>query len=226
MGMGCFTPPAGPSQAERTFAEVTAQTDHNVRAKLFQDFSFGTSYVSYLYGNRTGSPYEPYAFDLALGNLPPTTPLLPYPNNTEFSGYALEPNYYLFRRFFEADRTRGELKAGSSFDVAQALSLEFSGRKTKDDYTHSAYGITGANSWAADADLAYTGTEGVEVHGFYTYESIASDQTSLASTGIVQNIQTSQWTWNGHYQDRVHTFGAGATWDIVEDVFKVGPGSR
>ena len=142
---------------------MTEQTDHNVRAKLFQDFSFGTSYVSYLYGNRTGSPYEPYAFDLALGNLPPTTPLLPYPNNAEFSGYALEPNYYLFRRFFEADRTRGELKAGSSFDVAQALSLEFSGRKTKDDYTHSAYGITGANSWAADADLAYTGTEGVDV---------------------------------------------------------------
>jgi MtrB/PioB family decaheme-associated outer membrane protein len=191
---------------ERTFAEVTEQTDHSLRVKLSQNFgSGGTGYVSYLRGSRTGSPYQPGAFDFALGNLPSTTPLLPYPNNGEFSGYLLEPNFYLFRRFFEADRTRDEVKADFHLDVAQSLSLVLSGRQTKDDYTHSLYGITGAKSWAADADLAYSGAAGVELHGFYTYESIGSDQTSLASTGIVQNIQTSQWMWSGHYQDRVHS---------------------
>ncbi len=210
-------------ELERTFAEVTKQKEHTLRAKLSQDFGSGNSYVSYSHGSRTGSLYQPYAFDFALGNLAPTTPLLPYPNNGEFSGYLLEPNFYLFRRFFEADRTRNEVKVGSNLDVAQSLSLELSGRQTKDDYAHSAYGITGANSWAADADLAYTGAEGVELHGFYTYESIGSDQTSLASTGIVQNTPTSQWTWNGHYQDRVHTLGAGATWEVIEGVLKLGP---
>lgn len=210
-------------ELDRTFAEVTSQTENTVRARLSQDFGVGNAYVSYLYGSRTGSPYQPYAFDLALGNLPSTTPLLPYPNNVEFSGYALEPNFYLFRRFFEADRTHKEVKAGSNFDLAQALSLELSGRRTKDDYTHSLYGMTSSNSWAADADLAYTGAGSVELHGFYTYELIGSDQTSLASTGIVQTIPTSQWTWNSQYQDRVHTLGAGATWNVVENVFKVGP---
>jgi MtrB/PioB family decaheme-associated outer membrane protein len=208
---------------ERTFAEVTQQTENNVRAKLSQDFGVGTSYVSYLYGSRTGSAYQPYAFDLALGNLPSTTPLLPYPNNAEFSGYNLEPNFYLFRRFFEADRTRKEVKAGSSFDIAQALSLELFGRRTQDDYTNSLYGITDADSWSTDADLAYTYEKSLEIHGFYTYESIASSQTSLASTGIVTNTPTEQWTWRNNYQDRVHTLGLGATWQIIEDVLKAGP---
>lgn len=210
-------------QLDRTYAEVTEQTENSVRAKLSQDFGFGTSYISYLRGTRTGSPYQPYAFDLALGNLPSTTPLLPYPNNRNYSGYLLEPNFYLFRRFFEADRTRSEVKAGTNFDIAQSgVSLELFGRVTNDDYAKSQYGITGSDGWAADADLAYTHGRS-EIHGFYTYESVLNDETALASTGIVNNTPTAQWSWNSHYRDRVHTLGLGATWELIENVFKVGP---
>jgi hypothetical protein len=45
----------------------------------------------------------------------------------------------------------------------------------------------------------------------------------VASTGIVSNTPTSQWTWTSNYQDRVHTLGLGATFNVVRNKFRVGP---
>ncbi len=208
---------------ERTIAEVTRQAENSGRVRLSQDFGVGTAYVSYLYGVRNAADYQPYAFDIALGNLTSAPPLLPYPNNASINGYALEPNYYLFRRFFEADRTRKEVKSGANLDLGESLSLELSGRRTRDDYTHSSYGMTAAESWSADADLVYTLEGYVSLDAFYTYESILSDQTSLASTGIVSNLPTAQWTFTNNYHDRVHTVGLGATWEAIRGKLRVGP---
>src|SRR4029079_13960800 len=61
-----------------------------------------------------------------------------------------------------------------------------------------------------------------DVHGFYSYESNLNDQTSLASTGIVSNIATPQWTWTNNYHDRVQTVGLGTSWNAIGKTLKIG----
>jgi len=207
---------------ERTYSEVTDQTENSVRGRFSQEFPVGTAYVSYQYGVREAANYQPYAYDFALGNLPSTTPILPYPNNAVINGYPLEPNYYLFKRFFLADRNRKEAKAGANLNLSENLSLELFGRRVSDDYTHSSYGMTDARWWSTDADMAYVIEGVVDLHGFYTYESNVNNQQSLASTGIVNNTPTSQWTWTNNYHDHVHTVGLGTSWNVIGKTLKVG----
>lgn len=207
---------------DRTYAEVLTNTENTARVRVSQDFKIGNAYVSYLRSSRTGSDYISGAFDFAAGNLPVTTPLLPYPNNrAQANGYLLEPNYIGFRRYFEADRTRGEVKAGTNFDIVEGLSLELSARRTTDDYGSSPYGVQDSKSSSAAADLAYAYTDQLEIHGFYTHEATLNNQMSLGSAGITGNLPIPQWTWTSAYDDVVDTIGFGATFTAGK--LKIGP---
>jgi MtrB/PioB family decaheme-associated outer membrane protein len=200
---------------DRTYADVLTSTEDSARIKVSQDYRIGNAYVSYLHADRTGSAYNSAAFDFAAGNLPSTTPLLPYPNNAaQSNGYLLEPNYYLFRRVFEADRARREVKTGTTLDLANRLSLDVSGRRAIDSFGNSPFGVQDMKSWSETADLAYAMGDSLELHGFYTRESSLNDQQSLGSTGITTNTRTPQWTWTSAWQDVVDTIGVGATLSV------------
>jgi len=94
-------------------------------------------------------------------------------------------------------------------------SLTFSYIRGKDRYTESLFGLIRADNEAISAEADYTPREGVNVFAFYTRENIATFQRGRQSGATVSVNPLDDWT--SDIEDRVDSFGAGATWGVVKE---------
>ena len=91
------------------------------------------------------------------------------------------------RRFNMADRDRQKLRSQLNWDATDRLSLQGGLDFNKDDYNHSAYGLTGAQSWALNVDASFAATQDLSLTGWYSHEDLKSNS---AGFGYSSNSNT------------------------------------
>jgi MtrB/PioB family decaheme-associated outer membrane protein len=95
------------------------------------------------------------------------------------------------RRFAFADRDRNKGRASVNWQASDKLSLQGGLDYNKDDYTHSVFGLTSAESWALNLDGAYSITDAFSATAFYTYEDMRSRSAGASyASGAITNTAT------------------------------------
>ena len=139
------------------------------------------------------------------------------------------------RRFNMADRTRDKLRAAANWQANETMSLQAGVDFNSDRYTHSAYGLTGARSWAFNLDGTWTPAEDTSVTLFYSLEdqrsqSAGNTYTANSAAANVNGFTTISGgcfatialrnannkidpclNWTADMRDKVDTLGINAT---------------
>jgi MtrB/PioB family decaheme-associated outer membrane protein len=94
-------------------------------------------------------------------------------------------------------------------------SLRIGWLRTEDDYDETRYGLTNAayDTWSADAD--YSPNDRFTAYAFFTYEKLTNAQRGRQSAATLSTNPLDDWT--SDVEDKVNTFGAGATVALVKD---------
>jgi MtrB/PioB family decaheme-associated outer membrane protein len=87
--------------------------------------------------------------------------------------------------------------------------------KGKDDYKESVFGLTKSDNESLTGEVDYTPTDRVNVFAFYTRENINTSQRGRQSGATVSTNPLDDWT--SDIQDKVDSFGGGATLGLVKD---------
>jgi predicted porin len=142
------------------------------------------------------------------------------------------------RRYNMADRNRDKVRASVNWDATDRFSLAGSLDYNKDDYTHSLYGLTNAQSWALNLEGSFAVTPDFNAVAFYTHEDIKSQSAgisyaannnnafvgqagnTLVSGGCFATVQARNnnakidpcSNWSADMRDKVDTLGVGFTW--------------
>lgn len=142
------------------------------------------------------------------------------------------------RRYNMADRNRDKVRASVNWDATDRFSLAGSLDYNKDDYTHSLYGLTNAQSWALNLEGSFAVTPDFNAVAFYTHEDIKSQSAgisyaannnnafvgqagnTLVSGGCFATVQARNnnakidpcSNWSTDMRDKVDTLGVGFTW--------------
>jgi MtrB/PioB family decaheme-associated outer membrane protein len=142
------------------------------------------------------------------------------------------------RRYNMADRNRDKVRASVNWDATDRFSLAGSLVYNKDDYTHSLYGLTNAQSWALNLEGSFAVTPDFNAVAFYTHEDIKSQSAgisyaannnnafvgqagnTLVSGGCFATVQARNnnakidpcSNWSTDMRDKVDTLGVGFTW--------------
>jgi len=179
-----------------------------------------TGRLSYVYSERRVKEYEQ-------GNPQPTSPPPPLP--------AADPALTGFEQFFLADRNRQKLRGLVDYQASDALSLQGAVDFNRDSYPSSQFGLKKSESWQLTLDAAYAANENLAINGFYTYESLKTQEDSLAIargltttilvphvsgppcapyTNVANTLPADYFTdpcrqWSEEQADHVHTLGVG-----------------
>lgn len=139
------------------------------------------------------------------------------------------------RRFNMADRTRSKLRARLDIQASEKVALNASLDYDNDDYSHSLYGLTGAEDWALNLEGNFSISENFSSDVFYSYEDrdtqsagrAYGSNSNTAFVGIAANTVVSGGCyatvqdknrntkidqcleWSTNSKDKVHTFGVG-----------------
>lgn len=130
-----------------------------------------TGRVAYSYGQHRVKDYIP-------GNPRPTSPPAPLP--------AADPTLTSFEQFFLADRDRNKLRSQINYQATDAISLQGTLDYNQDRFRPE-FGLKKSESWVLSLDGALAASERLSVNGFYTYEDM---KTNLSSLAIARGFST------------------------------------
>lgn len=85
----------------------------------------------------------------------------------------------------------------------------------EDDYAETRYGLISAKTRTFSLDADYTPSERASLFAYYNYEKLSDFQRGRQSGATVSNDARADWTSN--VDDKVDTFGAGGTFNLVKD---------
>ena len=189
----------------RTFADTKDVTENTggakVRSNLMEDLNAS---LGYSHAIRDAGHYNQNAPWNFLNN----------GANLDFNG--------LFK-FFEASRTRDEVKGTLDFSPDHSLSGAFMIKYDNDDYTRSTLGMRNNDSISLGPDLTWQPTDDLTLHGYYTFQRVYYNQNDVYWTTTTCNSNGSTMTaacngqWNGKTTDQVHTVGFDAEWKAIPD---------
>ena len=120
-----------------------------------------------------------------------------------------------FKRYFEASRNRRALNALVGVSPVQGLDIDLSYGFGRDDYPHSDYGLLRDDFDIYSADISYAFNRHQSIYAYYAHEVYASDQAARQS-GAAFSVNP-QDDWTADLRDAVNTFGAGQSFEILED---------
>jgi MtrB/PioB family decaheme-associated outer membrane protein len=193
----------------RTYQQVEQTDEHVVKAKLQSGFEAGSAWVSYAYARRTGSEYLD---DLSWNE----SHTLNYLRASPFNRSIEHP---LLRTYHLADRIRHEAKAGATFDVTTALTFNASAGTAKDRYPHTTYGRQRSKSLLLDGDVTYAADD-FSLSAFFGLERYRFTQAGYyMATGNLNNLNQ---VWRAENKDTIHSVGAKADWEVIENKLKLG----
>lgn len=200
-------------QDSRTFSEVEKTTEHTVGGKVLHRFS-NTVRGRFIYRHAERDGNDSYT-----GNAPFFAG-----HTTEFLS-TLDPdeqfeNHPEIRKFNQADRSLDQLKAIVNISSTEMTSWSISGQWQNEDFNDSFLGLTNRELWRASVDWNHILRQDVMLHGFYAYEQFNDTMRSLSfRPGQSIDSPTRQWARDG--KDRVHSLGAGFTWNAIRDKLDV-----
>jgi len=175
---------------KRTYQEVSKTTEDTIWAKYtLRSRDHVDVTLDYARGKRDGSAYQ----DLAL--VPPENPVL--------------------RKYNMADRDRETVAMRVAMIPSAGMTLGFDYSMSKEDYTHSAVGMTFAKRWGLGTDLSAQVSDATSVHVFYNFEEIKSQQAGAQSLANPPD-------WSAENVDTVVTGGIGLRQVVIEDKLDVG----
>ena len=188
---------------DRADQQVTHTREHTLRAKVQSTFEAGSAWVSSAYAARDGSNYDSaVAWDL--------THTQAYLNSAPSARSIEQP---LMRKYNMADRRRGELKGGATFDATQALVFSLAGGWSNDDYLHSPIGLTSSHSLTMDGDVSYVLAKTLTASLFYGYERIRANQNGYLIFDTVSGNPLRNWAVRN--LDTVHSAGLKLDWQAT-----------
>ncbi len=193
----------------RTFADTKDVTENTfggkVRSHILDDVNGSLGYSHAMRDAHNYNQNAPWDFLDNAGNL-------------DFGG--------LFK-FYEASRTRDEVKGTLDFSPNHTLNGTFMIKYDNDDYSQSTLGLRNNESISLGPDITWQPTEDLTFHGYYTYQRVYYDQNSVYWTSTTCNANGFTTTagcngqWNGKTTDQVHSVGLDAEWKAIPDRLKV-----
>lgn len=117
-------------------------------------------------------------------------------------------------RYDQARKDISRYGATAQLTPTGELGLRLSWLRTEDDYDETRYGLTRAEYDTFSADADYTPNERFTAYGFFTHEKLANAQRGRQSGATVSTNPLDDWT--SDVEDKVDTFGAGATIALVK----------
>jgi MtrB/PioB family decaheme-associated outer membrane protein len=135
---------------------------------------------------------------------------------SQMTGTGVEGDITGFVAFFEASRTRDEVKAALDVSPTNNLTTSLIVKFNNDRYPEGTYGLRNNHNLILGPDISWQPLQSVTAHAYYTYQQIFYDQNSLYQTGGY-NVP---WTLNT--TDSVQTFGATVDWQAIPDTLKLG----
>ncbi len=164
--------------------------------------------ADYLFGDRTGTQYNPY--DHLAATLDP--------GQLDDPDFASIGQLAQLRKFDEADRTRNEIKLLTQLMPREDLDLSFSGGWAQYDYPDSDFGATDDERWNLGTELGYQPLEWLSMSAWYSFERMKLNQKSRwrpVSGGVVTDDPVNDWS--SESIDLIHTLGASLDFVIVPD---------
>lgn len=197
----------------RTFQEVESTDEHTVTAKIRRRFSNRIrGRFSYSHAERIGNdPYQgnaPYLAGHTAQFLATLSPDEQYQNNPDI------------RKYYEADRSLDQLKGTVNISSSDATSWTLTGWWQNEDYHDSTLGLTGRKMLRASLDWNHTLNQDVMVRAYYAYEQF-DDTLQNLSFRPGQSLTNPAQAWVQDGTDRVHSLGAGLTWNAIRDKLDV-----
>jgi predicted porin len=129
-------------------------------------------------------------------------------SSRDASGYEaeLDKQNPLLRKYTLADRDRDQAGLLLNYAPAHNLNIGFSADLVEDDYTDSDLGLTDADSHNYNLDVSYFPAQDIRLNAFYSHDRIESRQRGMIPEGSFYKVD---------YDDKVDTFGMGASFDNV-----------
>jgi MtrB/PioB family decaheme-associated outer membrane protein len=130
----------------------------------------------------------------------------------DYQRYADSVELAGMRKFFLADRDRGQVRARVHADLGVSLSLDMTLDLNRDSYMNSPYGLRSADSRACNIDLGYALDGGLDLNLYAGRETLASRlyssySTRVAAPGVSAEMPDAQW--QARLDDTVDIFGLG-----------------
>ncbi len=124
----------------------------------------------------------------------------------------------LLRKFHLADRVRDQASLYLTLTPNEAWSVGFNADYMDDDYTSSELGLTRSRLLDYTVDVAWVPATSWSLYGFYTYDRMRSDQDGRSTRGATRPADSVDpaRSWFADHRDRVSTWGAGWTHDLME----------
>lgn len=183
--------------------QVVHTREHSLRAKVQSTFEVGTAWLSGAYAARDGSNYNSaVAWDL--------THTKAYLNSSPTARSIEQP---LMRKYNMADRRRGEMKGGATFDATQALVFSVSGGWSNDDYLRSPIGLTSSHSLTMDGDVSYVLAKTLTASLFYGFERIRANENGYLIFDTVSGNPDRNWAVRN--LDTVHSASFKLDWQVA-----------
>jgi len=193
----------------RSYADTKDVTENvfggKVRSNLMEDVNGSLGYSHAMRDAHNYNQFAPWAF-------------INFGTNEDFNG--------LFK-YFEASRTRDEVKGMLDFSPSHEWSGSFMVKYDNDDYSKSTLGLRNNDSISLGPDLTWQPSDDLTLHGYYTYERVFYNQNDVYSTSTSCNSNGFTMTaacngeWNGKTTDQVHTVGFEADWKAIPDKLKI-----
>ncbi len=112
--------------------------------------------------------------------------------------------------FSYAARDRDEVKGNLNATFGESLSLGTTARWIEDRFPHTYFGITNNHILSLGSDASYSPAPGVTTHLYYTFlENFTGMRINASATGT---------NWTLRNTDITHALGAGAEWQITDDI--------
>jgi MtrB/PioB family decaheme-associated outer membrane protein len=120
-------------------------------------------------------------------------------------------------RYDQARKDFSRYGATAQLTPTGELGLRLSWLRTEDDYDETRYGLTRAEYDTFSADADYTPNDRFTAYAFFTHEKLVNAQRGRQSGATVSTNPLDDWT--SDVEDKVDTFGAGATIAVVKDTW-------
>ncbi len=199
---------------ESTEAEFTYEHTGRIKAK-YAPSSYASGWVSYAYSERDGSEYE--------SNLPFLISYSPEHVAT-LAGTGLYEQNPFMRKFYIADRRRQVAKASVTIYPHDQVTLGLGGSYSTSDYHNTDIGLVYQNYGSATFDATFVPTERVTLSGFFTYETMDSDQVGYQRAGAAidpSTVLNPALFWEETIHDRGYNAGFEVEWAAIEDKLDV-----
>ena len=204
---------------DRNFSEVADTDEHTGKIKISSNpIDYASGWIKYSHSVRNGSTYvsnQPFLD----GHNPAYLATL--------AGSALFENDFLMRKFHLADRDRDMLSGAISAYPIETLTFSLSGSYKRDDYDDTQIGLQESKNTMVTLDLNYQPNDIINAYAWISRENYQYDQRGFRrdgdnfGPGDNRFAEAGEDFWTTDTEDKIHTFGTGIDWNVIEDKFNL-----